>query len=269
MGGGCASGARWRALCAGLLLLTAALGACRPVQSPTAPAATATPVPAPSATVTPTVVWFPPTATHTPFPTPAITRTPDLLSGLGPSVLQDGFNDPQAWELPRSAAASASMAGGELSLAVVEPRVFLTVLRREPMLGDAYVEVTARTSLCMGLDEYGLLVRVSPDRDHYRFALSCDGQARLDRINGGSAANLVPWTLAGGAPVGAPGVARLAVWAQGEQLRFFVDGQLQFSASDPLLTHGTLGLFARSAGDSALTVRFSDLEVREVSAAPG
>ncbi|MEN4099067.1 MAG: hypothetical protein ROW52_04035, partial [Anaerolineaceae bacterium] len=35
----------------------------------------------------------------------------------------------------------------------------------------------------------------------------------------------------------------------------------QFTISDPVHSSGTLGLFARSTGDTALTVSFSDLVV--------
>lgn len=240
-----------------------ALTACAPPASPpTPPAATRTPTPPPSAT--PTVVWFPPTPTYTPFPTPEITPTSELRPGVGALLLADDFSDPSEWTLPATAAGRASIRDHALTIALVEPRTFLLSPREGPVLEDFYAEITAETSLCMGMDEYGLAVRLSGGVDYYRYSLSCDGQARLDRIHSGSAGALQPWTFEGGAPVSAPGRVRLAVWARGEEMRFFANDQFQFAVRDPLIPQGTLGVFARAAGDSAVTVSFSDLEVRSL-----
>jgi hypothetical protein len=57
----------------------------------------------------------------------------------------------------------------------------------------------------------------------------------------------------------------LAVWAVGKEMRFFVNDYYIFSVSDPAQAKGNLGVFARSAGEMAVTVSFSDLEVREVN----
>ena len=47
-------------------------------------------------------------------------------------------------------------------------------------------------------------------------------------------------------------------------MRFFINDEYQFSVRDPLLASGRLGVFARSAGDTAVTVNFSNLVVREI-----
>jgi hypothetical protein len=51
-------------------------------------------------------------------------------------------------------------------------------------------------------------------------------------------------------------------------MRFFVNDEYQFSASDPVFTGGVLGAFARSAGDTPVTVSFSDLHVYGLGALP-
>jgi len=66
-------------------------------------------------------------------------------------------------------------------------------------------------------------------------------------------------------PPGAPNIARLGVWVRSKEMRFFINDQFQFTVSDPLLPSGSIGVFARSAGDYAVTVNFSDLVVREIS----
>ena len=75
----------------------------------------------------------------------------------------------------------------------------------------------------------------------------------------------MPKTLSGSVPPGAPSRSRLAVWAKGKELRFYVNGEYQFDLKDPTLLRGDLGFFIRSAGDNAVTISFSDLIVRKLA----
>lgn len=226
------------------------------------PSATSSPQPS----ATPTTVWFPPTATPTPFPTPEITPTPELRPGIGEIVLEDDFSTAAAWSLAKSEEGSVALSKNELTIAIppIQSKVYIFSLRREPTLGDFYAEITASPSLCRGSDEYGLLLRVASTQDYYRFSLSCSGEARLDRVSKGQASSPQPWTISGAIPPGAPSVSRLAVWAVGNEMRFFVNDEYLFTVSDPLLPSGSLGIFARSTSNEAVTVNFSDLVVREV-----
>jgi hypothetical protein len=62
-------------------------------------------------------------------------------------------------------------------------------------------------------------------------------------------------------PPGAPSSSRLAVSAVGEEMSFFVNGKFQFTVSDPSISEGSIGVFARSMKENAVTVNFSELEV--------
>jgi hypothetical protein len=236
-----------------------------------APAATqvvlleSTPTATPTATATATVVWFPPTDTPTPFPTLAVTPTSDYLPGIGETILTDDFSEPGSWALQKTSSGSVALGKNEISLVISEPDAYEYTIRSEPILKDFYAEITANPTLCRGLDEYGLLVRYNSPVDFYRFGLSCDGQVRLDRLVQGKASSPQPWTQSGSVPPGAPSFSKLAVWASGSEIRFFINDQYQFSVLDPLLYQGSLGLFARSAGETDLTVNFSDLVVKEVN----
>jgi hypothetical protein len=101
--------------------------------------------------------------------------------------------------------------------------------------------------------------------DFYRFSASCDGQVRMDRVVGGTASSPQPWIPSGSVPPGAPSSSRLAVWASGKEMRFFVNNDYQFTVSDPLLPEGNLGVFARSAGQLDVTVSFTDLIVYDIN----
>ena len=220
--------------------------------------------PLPTSTPTPTVIWFPPTATFTPFPTPVISPTLDLSPPIGDLLFEDDFSDPSPWLLSQSETASVALGNSALTLALDQPDGYLYTLRKSPLLDDLYIEVTASPSLCRGEDEYGLLLRVSKSLDFFRFSLSCDGHVRLDKYVNGKASSPVPRTLSGAFPPGAPTSSRLAVWANGKEMRFYINDEFQFAIKDPTLLQGSLGFFIRSAGENALTVSFSDLIVRKV-----
>lgn len=252
--------ASWLAL--GLIVL--ASSACLPSFAPP-PTATATPSPTATPTPTETVIWFPPTATPTPFPTVEIAPTQDHRPDIGEVLFVEDFASGEHWELGRTSNGSLAIGIRELTIAIAEPRVYLSSVRAEPVLNDFYLEVTAGPSLCRGLDEYGVLFRVASPQDFYRFSLSCDGQVRVDRLVAGTASSPQPWILSGAVPPGAPSFSRLAIWARGRDMRFFVNDVYQFSISDPMLPSGAVGVFARSGNDRAVTVSFSDLVVREIS----
>ncbi|MCK4724743.1 MAG: hypothetical protein KAT29_03030 [Anaerolineales bacterium] len=243
--------------------LSLVLNACLPMGTPI-PFPSETPVLTSTLTPTETIVWFPATATPTPFSTPVVTATEILKPEIGEIIFSDDFSSADRWALGTSDAGGAALGRNELTIAISKPGTYIFTLRNEPILRDFYAEITASPTLCRALDEYGLLFRWGSMGDFYRYSLSCDGQVRLDRLTGGTAASPQPWMATGVVPPGAPKLTRLAVWVNGNEMMFFVDDNHQFTLSDPMLSSGLLGLFARSAGDNAVTVNFSDLVVHEV-----
>jgi hypothetical protein len=176
---------------------------------------------------------------------------------------KDDFTANRGWTIPVSSRGEINIENGELNIILQEPNTFLYSALEEEVFTDFYAEITASPSLCSGKDQYGFMFR-AVDR-YYRYALSCDGQVRLDLILSQSAVSLQPWMVSACVPSGAPSEVRLGVWAVGSEFRLFIDGVHQFSVTDEEIDRGSLGVFARSAGDTAVTVSFSDLVVREVS----
>jgi hypothetical protein len=226
-------------------------------------------VASPGIEITPsaTPVWFPPTTTPTPYPTAEVFPTPDMRPGLGQVILTDNFSSAEAWSIASNTTGRIGLSKQELTIAIAptETKEYYFSIRQEPHLSDFYAEITASTSLCKGDDEYGMLIRATSQSDYYRFAVTCNGQARLERIIAGQTTAPQNWVLSGSIPPGAPGIARLGVWANGKEMRFFSNDEYLFTINDPLLTNGMLGVYARSAGENAVTVNFSALEVREIS----
>lgn len=240
-------------------LLTLLLTACSALERPTL--GTATPVP-PTMTplLSPTVVWFPPTETPTPSALTAPTATPDYAPGLGRVLYTDDFTDPKNW----SDLGTDTVRDGRLTLATSNG-TYLMSLHQDLLVSDFYAEVNVRLSLCRGADEYGLLVRAVPT-SYYRFTLNCNGEIKADRItNGGRVPLQLPY-LTMDSPRGGPSEVTLAVWAVGREMRFFLNGHYQFSVDDPVFPSGSLGFFVRAAENTPITVSFTDLVIRAVTA---
>ena len=255
------SNALTRRLLLTLVCLIFSLGACIPIPPPVS-LPTETPSPIPSAS--PTVIWFPPSETPPPVPTIETTPTPDQRPGIGEVLLADDFSAADDWSLSVTNRGQIALGRNELTIAIVEPKTLLYSVRSQPIFTDFYAEITASPSLCSGVDEYGLLLRYASPADFYRFSLSCDGQVRLDRLYGGIASSPQPWLASANVPNGAPSSSRLGVWASGREMHFFVDDEFQFSVSDRIIPSGFLGIFARSTGENAVTVSFSDLVVHQL-----
>jgi hypothetical protein len=225
-----------------------------------------TPPPADTAlpTETATIVWFPVTDTPTPAPTRVPTATPNELPGVTDVIFTDDFSDPSHWMTSSSDQAAAIIEGNRMTLVVRTPGASIISLRDVPLLRNFYAEATVRTSMCAGNDDYGVLFRTLSGNDYYRYALVCDGTERVDRIRSGQTTFMQTAVPSGDAPPGSPGEVRIGVWAVDNEFRFFLNGRYQFTVYDPLFKTGTLGFFARSGGENAVSVSFSDLVVSEV-----
>ena len=239
--------------CVSLLL---ACSGCRVTFAPAAPSETPTPAPSASATIQ----WFPPTPTASPFPTPNTTPTPDQRPGIGELLLEDDFSDASFWTTGRDDEGVVLVSGGTIYLGLNAENSYLFSTRIAPVFRDFYAELTTSPTLCRGEDEYGLLIR-GLGGDHYRFALSCDGRAKVDRYLGGSLTRQAGWAQNQTIPAVVPGSSRLAVWASGSQLRFFVNDLYLFSVNDTQLYLGVIGVYVHTSGPGDVAASFSDLQV--------
>jgi len=229
---------------------------------------TAVPTPPPALTALPTdtatIVWFPPTDTPTPALSQSPTETPIQQPGVTGVNFSDDFSDPSHWMTFNTDPGAAIVQDNRLTLAVRAPNAYILSFRNEPVLGDFYLEVTAVTSLCSGKDEYGVLFRAASGNDYYRYALVCDGTERVDRVRAGQTSFMQTAVPSGDSPPGSPGEVRIGVWAVKNEFRFFLNDHYQFTLTDPLFKAGTLGLYARAGGETAVSVSFSDLIASDV-----
>jgi len=246
-----------------LIFLWIALGlsACVSVVMPT-PLPTSPPTLSPSLTAT--VEWFPATETPTLFPVEITTPIPQISPNLGEIIFSEDFSSAHGWTVEDTNRGSINVKNYEINLIINEPKAFLYSVSEEAQFTDFYVEIIARPSLCSGKDEYGLMFRATKNITYYRYSLSCDGEVRLDRIIGGVAFSPQSWLPSASVPSAAPSESRLGVWAVGDEFHFFINGEKQFTITDNQITKGSFGVFARSAGENAVTVSFTDLLVHEI-----
>jgi len=225
--------------------------------------ATAEPLPTetPTATTEPTatIQWFPNTATPTPLPPLELQPTPAMRPGVGALLLEEDFSSEADWATQKNAAGSVGLGANKLTIVINQPGVSLASLRRAPDFGDFYLEVTVEPSLCGRDDRFGVLLRAQSEGDYYRLFSDCAGNLRLERVLGGTATVVQNWTAT--ILIRPPLSFKLGVWAYRGELRVFVEDKFQFSASDPMLTGGRVGFYARAASKGPLSVSFSDLKV--------
>ncbi len=235
------------------------LAACAPqaTYTPAPPTPTSTRTPLPSSTP----VWFP--ATETPTPGPSFTPRPtgDFKPGVGGLVLEEDFTGQSKWHTGESASGRITLDSGRLTLAVSQEQGTLASLREGALPADAYLEISASAALCRDSDQYGLLLRANSTFNTYRLLATCTGKLRMERLRGGEIALMQEWTPSGELPKGGILPVRFGIWSQGSELRVFVNEVYQFSVRDPVYADGQVGVFARSAADTPLTVSFSALKV--------
>lgn len=247
-----------------LVGLALGLSACGllPTATPLPPTATLTP----SSTPTATTVWFPPTSTSTPFVATPMLATPDLRPALAELLLEDDFSDLSAWATQRSDFGSVAYGNNELTIAIPiqENHYTLNSQRTGFIIDDFYLEMTLSPTLCSGENSYGILFRALSNTEYYRLQISCAGQLRLERVRGSEVSVLQDWISTGSVPPNAPVSLRVGIWAARREMRFFINDAYQFNAFDSGFYEGRVGVFARSAGKSPLTVNFSGLKVYAV-----
>ncbi|HAV75803.1 MAG TPA: hypothetical protein DCX53_00455 [Anaerolineae bacterium] len=186
--------------------------------------------------------------------------------GIGSVIFSDDFSDESAWDTAASDQGTAAISRNRLTLAA-QPNIYLVSMNRDAIISNFYAEITARPSLCRGEDSYGIIVRANGN-SFYRFTLTCNSMIFMERVKSSVRLLMQEPIASGDAPPGAPGETRIGIWAVGSEMRFFLNGRFQFSMTDPSFPSGGFGVFARGAGDTPISVLFSDLIVYDVDYVP-
>lgn len=270
----------WLTAAAGLGLATACETAPLTALPPTAagaPEASPTPVP-PSATpvvpatltLAPPTATLPPTATATGTPEAAV--TPDPNRNLGATLWEERFDGVSGWNWTYTdEAATFSLADGQLN-AVMKRNDLGWRISGGPdvQAGNQQIRLTARANLCYANDEYGLFFRGRLDDrgrfSGYLFKVNCGGQARLEQLLNNEQRVLLDWTTTPAIQAGAPAENTLLIWTAEDQIHLYVNDRYVGTAADNTYAEGEFGLFLRDRTNGGLSVSFTELIVKEVTA---
>lgn len=200
-------------------------------------------------------------------PSPAPSRTPasDIAAEVGELIFQDDFAEDRGWEHIVRPQDSISLFNGQLVIAINRRSAMALALAPTQAMGDFYAEVQMRTELCTEIDEFGLIFRVDSELNHYRFTHTCEGRSRFSRFIGGSEAALVPVTQTFAFRAQAPAHNRIAVWAQGDRFRLFINDLEVFETRDSQLIAGGIGLLVWSRQSGHTTVSFDGFTVYSIA----
>ncbi len=220
---------------------------------------------------TATIDWFPATPTPTQLPTSQPQPSPIAFNpstSLGELFLADDFSQPGMWPTSKTSVGNVVYGENSLSLAVAGNKGSLTSMSSYSLPEDFYLEINASVSLCQYGDQYGVLFWQRSSGDFYRLVLTCDGRLRLELVSEGSGTVLKDWTYASRMMPDAPTEHLIGLWAWNGEIRVFINGAQQFMVKTVPDRSGTLGVYARAAGDTAMTVGFSELKIYKVNQAP-
>ena len=196
---------------------------------PTVPPATAAATTAPS---TPTAAA--PTAT---------TSSSDPKASLGDPDWEDNFDGTKSWPVYSDDHVDFEWGDEGLTMRAINADGWDSWIVNRPALTDFYVELTARTSDCSGMDRYGMLVRAPDPSQGYLFGFSCDGKYSLRQWDGDKFTVLVDWTASPAILAGADQTNRMGFKAEGSSFSLYANGTLLTQVEDDSYDEGRLGLF--------------------------
>jgi hypothetical protein len=204
-------------------------------------------------------------------PTIAPTRTPDALRPE--EADQRIFYDPlesaiTGWGLTKTETGTVVYSGGMLVFTVNAKYTSLISILPRDFPADIYIDVTVQSMLCgEELDTFGIIFRNGQDYS-YRYAITCFGQMRFERIKGSEVEGASVWRETLGLLKGAPATNRIGVLIRGQVFRFFVGGIEVFSGHDPMSATGGIGLFIRTEKGTVLSVGFEEISIYTLTESP-
>ena len=132
-------------------------------------------------------------------------------------------------------------------------------------LSDFYLEAKATFGeQCSGKDSFGFIVR-APDLPSnvidtgYVFSFACDGNFRYYRMDGGVYEGLQDWKTSSSLNAGPGQTNQVGVWAEGDTLRVYINGDMVAEFTDGTYARGLFGLLIRSEFTTDFTVAVDEM----------
>ena len=212
------------------------------------------------------------TPTETQVANPTATSTlpaSDPKAGLGNPDFVDTFKNADNWAVyeDKHVSFDVNQADDKLVMTAFNPDSWDGWMLSWPVLSDFYLEMTATSGDCSGLDRYGLVFRsVKSDTDYvgYLFGITCDGRYSLRRWNGEKFVPITEWTADDHVRSGANQTNRIGVYAQGDRISLYANSGLLEEVRDNTHEEGKFGVFIGSVNTTDFTVRVDEIDYWEL-----
>lgn len=240
-----------------------------PTPEPTqAPEATATLEPTVTVQASPTPGNSPTvqaTASVPVSPTPTV-ASGDPKAGLGTPTFRDTFQSGGNWPTYEDDHVKFVIADGKLTMTA-----FNADYRDGWMMPgkgvDSYIEFVAEPGTCSGLDQYGVVARMSgSDKGYigYLYGITCDGRYSLRTWDGETMQRLVDWTPSVEILTGANKVNRIGIKLDGTKISMYVNGKLVKEIASEAYDDGWFGVFVGAASTANFSVTGTEFSVWEL-----
>jgi hypothetical protein len=218
----------------------------------------------PSFTPSPTIQWFPVTATPEMAVSATNTPNPEANPRYGSLLFSDATGTSVNWPASTDFNGSIIVAEGSVALTVNAIKGSLSVQRKNTTLTDYYFETVMTVGLCKNDDQMGVLFRAMGSQSYYRFMINCQGQIALQQVSGGAPTMINDWSPTNQTQPGLDTPVKIGIWVHGKTIRIYLNDQLQYVAQNSTFYNGDIGFFAKSGGDTTVSVVFSEINVYEI-----
>jgi hypothetical protein len=227
-----------------------------PVLTPTVdltPSATPTATDTPEATATPE-----PQGSPTPSPTPTFSAS-DPRTSLGVPTWEDDFVNDGDWFLYSDDHVSFEIVNNQMQMKAYNPDFYSGWSLGWRKDANMYLEATMSVLTCSGRDTIGLVFRAPDVGRGYLFGVSCDGRYSLRLWDGEQMNRLQDWTSHTALKSGSDQTQRIGVWANGNLIKLYANGELLKELYDSTYTsEGLFGVFISSASTTNFQARVSE-----------
>lgn len=223
---------------------------------------TNTPVPTATPTLTSISATLTPTLTSTPTPTLA---AEDPRVKLGNPGWVDTFENGDNWALYQDDHVDFYIEAGKLVMVAFNPDQWDGWVLTWPKASNFYLEMTATTKDCGGLDRWGLMFRAAQDASvGYLLGFTCDGRYTMRKWDGKKYTKYVDWTDSKFIHSGSNQTNRLGVMAEGNKFQLYANGNLLTEVKDGSYDSGNFGVYIGSAETTDFTVEVTEVAYWEL-----
>jgi hypothetical protein len=184
------------------------------------------------------------------------------------AIFADDFSEAhsKSWQLEGDSLGASRIVDGVLEIEINAPNTLQFVTLLEPVPPDFDVSVDATLVAGDPSGSYGILVRLQGSDAFYRFEVTGESRYMVERRDpdGRWTRFLDDWTYHEAIIAGTNSTNRLRVQARGDQLDFYVNGELLQEVTDGAYSAGDIALDAGTFGQPGLRVTFDNVVLLEL-----